>query len=85
MGDDKRCVLPTRHRRDRCLSVLLPNEALIRQARATLRENLDFPHLYQLSLRQVTGSAPTVHVLKNGVFWDVTPLGSCKNRRFGGT
>jgi hypothetical protein len=24
-------------------------------------------------------------LLKNGVFWDVTPCGSCKNRRFGGT
>jgi hypothetical protein len=23
--------------------------------------------------------------LKNGVFWDVTQRGSCKNRRFGGT
>jgi hypothetical protein len=23
--------------------------------------------------------------LKNDVFWDVTPCGSCKNRRFGGT
>jgi hypothetical protein len=23
--------------------------------------------------------------LKNGVFWDVRPCGSCKNRRFGGT
>jgi hypothetical protein len=23
--------------------------------------------------------------LKNGVFWDVTPCGSCKNRRFDGT
>jgi hypothetical protein len=23
--------------------------------------------------------------LKNGIFWDVTPCGSCKNRRFGGT
>jgi hypothetical protein len=22
--------------------------------------------------------------LKNAVFWDVTPCGSCKNRRFGG-
>jgi hypothetical protein len=22
---------------------------------------------------------------KNAVFWDVTPRGSCKNRRFGGT
>jgi hypothetical protein len=23
--------------------------------------------------------------MKNGVFWDVTPCGSCENRRFGGT
>jgi hypothetical protein len=23
--------------------------------------------------------------LKNGVFWNVTPCGSCKNGRFGGT
>jgi hypothetical protein len=23
--------------------------------------------------------------VKNGVFWDVTPRGSCKNGRFGGT
>jgi hypothetical protein len=23
--------------------------------------------------------------MKNGVFWDVTLCGSCKNRRFGGT
>jgi hypothetical protein len=23
--------------------------------------------------------------VQNGVFWDVTPCGSCKNRRFGGT
>jgi hypothetical protein len=24
-------------------------------------------------------------IMKNGVFWDVMPCGSCKNRRFGGT
>jgi hypothetical protein len=24
-------------------------------------------------------------IVKNGVFWDVTPCGSCKNRCFGGT
>jgi heterodisulfide reductase subunit B len=23
--------------------------------------------------------------LKNGVFWDFTPCGSCRNQRFGGT
>jgi hypothetical protein len=27
----------------------------------------------------------TTPVQKDGVFWDVTPCGSCKNRRFGGT
>jgi hypothetical protein len=26
-----------------------------------------------------------VVTVKNGVFWDVTPRGSCKNRRFWGT
>jgi hypothetical protein len=27
----------------------------------------------------------TAVTMKNVVFWDVTPYGSCKNRRFGGT
>jgi hypothetical protein len=27
----------------------------------------------------------TAVTMKNGVFWDVTPRGSCKNRSFGGT
>jgi hypothetical protein len=27
----------------------------------------------------------TAVTMKNGVFWDVTPCGSCTNRRFGGT
>jgi hypothetical protein len=27
----------------------------------------------------------TAVTMKNGVFWDDTPCGSCKNRRFGGT
>jgi hypothetical protein len=27
----------------------------------------------------------TAVTMKNAVFWDVTPYGSCKNRRFGGT
>jgi hypothetical protein len=27
----------------------------------------------------------TAVTMKNGVFWVVTPCGSCKNRRFGGT
>jgi hypothetical protein len=27
----------------------------------------------------------TAMIMKNGVFWDVTPCGSCKNRPFGET
>jgi hypothetical protein len=27
----------------------------------------------------------TAVTMRNGVFWDVTPSGSCKNRRLGGT
>jgi hypothetical protein len=27
----------------------------------------------------------TAVTMKNGIFWVVTPCGSCKNRRFGGT
>jgi hypothetical protein len=27
----------------------------------------------------------TAVTMKSGVFWDVTPCGSCKNRRFGGS
>jgi hypothetical protein len=27
----------------------------------------------------------TILFVKNGVFWDVSPCGSCKNRCFGGT
>jgi hypothetical protein len=27
----------------------------------------------------------TAVTMKNGFFWDVTPCGACKNRRFGGT
>jgi hypothetical protein len=26
-----------------------------------------------------------IFIMKNGVYWDVTPCGSCKNRRFRGT
>jgi hypothetical protein len=33
----------------------------------------------------IPGNEETTFFIKNGVFWDVTPCGSCKNRRFGGT
>jgi hypothetical protein len=31
------------------------------------------------------GEQGTTLTMKNGVFWVVTPCGSCKHRRFGGT
>jgi hypothetical protein len=57
------------------------------------------PLSFFLSSNQITPSAPcsqmvsvyvrfevfTAVTMKNGVVWDVTPCGSCKNRRFGGT
>jgi hypothetical protein len=41
-------------------------------------------------MKQLKGSGETENVylavvMKDGVFWDVKPRGSCKNRRFGGT
>jgi hypothetical protein len=43
-----------------------------------------FPPTICLAYFNIIDSANII-VLKNGVFWDVTPCGSCKNRRFGGT
>jgi hypothetical protein len=34
--------------------------------------------------RSVRFEVFTEMTMKDGVFWDVTPCGSCKNRRFGG-
>jgi hypothetical protein len=31
------------------------------------------------------GEQETCYTVKNFVFWDVTPRGSCNNRPFGGT
>jgi hypothetical protein len=36
-------------------------------------------------LQNVRFEVFTAVTMKNGVFWVVTPRGSCKNRRFGGT
>jgi hypothetical protein len=33
----------------------------------------------------VRSEVSTAGTMKNAVFWGVTPCGSCKNRRFGGT
>jgi hypothetical protein len=39
--------------------------------------------VYQANSQMYQASAINIAV-KNGVFWDATPYGSCKNRRFGG-
>jgi hypothetical protein len=39
------------------------------------------PNIYQ----KVRFEVVTAMTMKNGVFWDVMPCGSGKNRRFGGT
>jgi hypothetical protein len=38
-----------------------------------------------ISLTIVTFEVFTAVTMNNGVFWDVTPCGPCKNGRFGGT
>jgi hypothetical protein len=49
--------------------------------------NMLKPSLFaQVHMDKIIGSVyKHPFILKNGVFWDVTPCGTCKNRRFGGT
>jgi hypothetical protein len=42
-------------------------------------------HCYGISISFVRFEVFTAVTMKNRVFWDVPPCGSCKNRRFGGT
>jgi hypothetical protein len=39
----------------------------------------------ETNIRNVRFEVFTAVTMKNGVFWDVTPCGCCKNRRFGVT
>jgi hypothetical protein len=36
------------------------------------------------SYTEISNFLNPLETMRNGVFWDVTPCGSCKNRRFGG-
>jgi hypothetical protein len=36
-------------------------------------------------MKEALSSSETAVTMKNGVFWDVTLCGTCKNRRFAGT
>jgi hypothetical protein len=42
-------------------------------------------YLIKVNLNVVRFEVFTAVTMKNDVLWDVTPCGSCKNRRFGGT
>jgi hypothetical protein len=57
--------------------------------RRKLRRNTSYFHPEEGGARFMLTSLPFVFqlglILKNGVFWDDTPCGYCKNRRFGGT
>jgi hypothetical protein len=57
--------------------------------RRTLRHNIPWyfirDKICSTKLTRVRLEVFTAVSMKNGVFWDVTPCGSCKNRRFGGT
>jgi hypothetical protein len=62
-------------------------ERTSRDATPSLRYNLNLMIITNnllLIACSVSGKKMPLH-LKNGVFWDVTPCGSCKNGRFGGT
>jgi hypothetical protein len=50
----------------------------------TLRERASDTH-FTGSENYRRFQAFTAVTMKNGVFWDITPRGSCNNRRFGGT
>jgi hypothetical protein len=69
-------------------------EDLLAQQCQYLEENQCIFLLYYLMTKSVTEQNMKVHVkfevfmvvtMKNAVFWDVMPCGSCKNQRFGGT
>jgi hypothetical protein len=51
----------------------------------TLALTLKLFYALQTSINCVRFEVFTAVTMKTGVFWDVTPCGSCKNRRFGGT
>jgi hypothetical protein len=45
----------------------------------------DSTEFLRTSVQYVRFEVLTAVTMKNAVFWDVTPCGSCKNRYFGGT
>jgi hypothetical protein len=57
----------------------------IRRGRGEEKACENWTMKFQTLLRHLTVFIQPLSIKKNGLFWDVTPCGSCKNRRFGGT
>jgi hypothetical protein len=65
-------------------SIATASTCLRRMSDITLNDSHD-RLLQTISVTYVRFEVLTAVTIKNGVFWDVTPCGSCKNRRFVGT
>jgi hypothetical protein len=59
-----------------CLSSLVRHNSFV---------NIHRWYLFSKACHPKSETTKSNFILKNGVFWVVTPCGSCKNRRFGGT
>jgi hypothetical protein len=80
--------LKDRSRKTLMMEAILSSETsgFTRATRRNVPQNNIFPNPFVLGWVELSPLLlrPCIG-LKNGVFWDVTPCGSCKNRRFGGT
>jgi hypothetical protein len=98
--DDNSRAVPTHYasdaRRGVQTSDLISDERLIHGRRhdEMLVSTLPYGSRSDAHLETIRSGNETIRVrlevftavaMKNGIFWDVTPCGSCKNRRFGGT
>jgi hypothetical protein len=77
-------AIHTKSPADRLRSTELVSEHILIDTRKEVR--LHDPTLFLLiTIIDVRFEVFTAVTMKNGVFWVVTPCGSCKNRRFGET
>jgi hypothetical protein len=63
---------------------MLSNNVLSQMSKR-FSENKMSLNLEKTNVINVRFEVLTAVTMKNGVFWVVTPCGSCKSRRFGGT
>jgi hypothetical protein len=74
------------HLSDHSVQNHLSSHLLLKNIKIRLYSTIIFPVvLYRCETWSLTLREKYRLRVKNGVFWDVMPCGSCKNRRFGGT